>query len=444
MIQQCSARPSRRSAAAPAGSGRLQRVGAERPQPRPPRNPNSGGRRRGSTDPRLGPSVQLGEERQHARRRTPPGRRRFTTWSASSIVTLRAPRMPSGDQSRRSAACTAGRGRRSSRASARRSRRAARAAGGSSSSSPLSSIVSSWMLSNAISRILRAGLVRPCRAAPRSPAAGPRRARGRRPRSPPRSAPSRSLPPIVLLLEGLEAAETRAATGTSATTRSGCSSVKSIAIAPPMEHPTSDGQRLRRARRAAPRGLATWEYGSPGEPAGPPVAADVVPDHAVAGVERAPAPAGPRSASPRAPDGSASRPGPRRPSRSRAPLPAPRANRFARRSRVEPRLQPPIRLGEQLGQHARLAHDGHEVRVAAPPRHDVPVQVLGDPRAGRSVPRFSPTLNPCGSDASPERADRSLQQRLELGVLLGGRRPPGRRRGGAAPPGGAPGCTGTC
>src|SRR6476469_2555620 len=40
------------------------------------------------------------------------------------------------------------------------------------------------------------------------------------------------------------------------------------------------------------------------------------------------------------------------------------------------------RVGEQLREHLGLADDGHEVGVAAPPRHQVLVQVRSDAGAG--------------------------------------------------------------
>ena len=46
------------------------------------------------------------------------------------------------------------------------------------------------------------------------------------------------------------------------------------------------------------------------------------------------------------------------------------------RQPLEDRPQPLRRLRQVLGQHARVADDGHEVRVAVPARHEVDVQVI--------------------------------------------------------------------
>ena len=50
---------------------------------------------------------------------------------------------------------------------------------------------------------------------------------------------------------------------------------------------------------------------------------------------------------------------------------------------LEDRPEPRRGLRQLLGQHARLADDGHEVGVAVPARNDVEVQVIEDAGAGR-------------------------------------------------------------
>src|SRR5439155_15723120 len=50
---------------------------------------------------------------------------------------------------------------------------------------------------------------------------------------------------------------------------------------------------------------------------------------------------------------------------------------------VESRPQAVVGLEEVLRHHAHLGDRGHEVRVARPARHDVPVEVIDDARAGR-------------------------------------------------------------
>src|SRR5688572_17758338 len=49
---------------------------------------------------------------------------------------------------------------------------------------------------------------------------------------------------------------------------------------------------------------------------------------------------------------------------------------------LEDRTKPGRRRGDFFRQHARLAHDRHEVRVAVPPRHEVQVYVFLDTRPG--------------------------------------------------------------
>ena len=195
------------------------------------------------------------------------------------VLRVRGCRARSG---RRSCACRAGRARRSSPASARRSRRAdARPAG----PAPPPALVHRELV-DVVERDLAdqpAGVVVRARAVPRSPAAGPPRAPGRRPSTASSigafddshqssSSSSASKPP------------SPDATATSARRGPGCSSVKSIAIAPPMEHPTSVGQRhVEDVEQRAE--VPHVRVRLPGQAAGPPVAADVVADHPERGID---------------------------------------------------------------------------------------------------------------------------------------------------------------
>src|SRR5207237_8239149 len=84
-----------------------------------------------------------------------------------------------------------------------------------------------------------------------------------------------------------------------------------------------------------------------------------------------------------------------RASRQGAPVPRRRAWTLTWRIEREPledRPQPIGADGEFLGQHARLADDGHEVRVAAPARDDVHVHMIQDARA-RGLPKVDPHVH---------------------------------------------------
>ena len=181
---------------------------------------------------------------------------------------------------------------------------------------------------------------------------------------------------------------------------------------PPIEHPTMTFAVAPRASSTASRSR-TCEYGSPVRAAGTSVSPDVVADHAERALDQ-PGPAGPTSASPRARGGASVTRDPRQPPRSTGNHPEHRPTRCARPPSLEarPALQSDVRLREQLGQHACLPHDGHEVRVTAPSRDHVPVEVAGIP-APATRPRFIPMLNPAGR-RPPERGERALQQSLEL------------------------------
>ena len=94
-----------------------------------------------------------------------------------------------------------------------------------------------------------------------------------------------------------------------------------------------------------------------------------------------------RSAAPRR-----GRPAARR-RRSRSTSPIRNSNRVARAGRLRaPAVACVANSGRSraavwsrvLGQDARIGHDGHEVGVAVPARHEVDVQVIGDAGAGRA------------------------------------------------------------
>src|SRR5262245_13270879 len=52
---------------------------------------------------------------------------------------------------------------------------------------------------------------------------------------------------------------------------------------------------------------------------------------------------------------------------------------------LEERSKPGRCRAEILGQHAHVANDGHEVRVTAPARHQMHVDVMDDACAGRTA-----------------------------------------------------------
>src|SRR6516225_5779282 len=56
--------------------------------------------------------------------------------------------------------------------------------------------------------------------------------------------------------------------------------------------------------------------------------------------------------------------------------------RVGLRQSLEDRLQAVLGRREILGQHARVADRGHEVRVAVPPWHEMHVQVIDDAGTG--------------------------------------------------------------
>ena len=76
------------------------------------------------------------------------------------------------------------------------------------------------------------------------------------------------------------------------------------------------------------------------------------------------------------------------------------------RQPLENRLQPRLRRAEIFRHHPHVADDGHEVRVAIPPRHEVHVQVIGDAGAGRPAE--------IDTDVQTLRAVRLLQRDLRM------------------------------
>src|SRR5262249_1173275 len=82
----------------------------------------------------------------------------------------------------------------------------------------------------------------------------------------------------------------------------------------------------------------------------------------------------------------------------------------------EGRLQA-IEGGEEMLRHdTHVADDGHEVRVAAPARHDVPVEVITHPRAraGTEVHAEVETLR---REDGRQRGERAPERLGEVGVL---------------------------
>ena len=96
-----------------------------------------------------------------------------------------------------------------------------------------------------------------------------------------------------------------------------------------------------------------------------------------------------------------------------------------------------------LGQHLHVGEHRHEVRVAAPARDDVQVDVVGDP-APAMRPRFQPRLKPCGAYTARSASTPARAEPVDLERLVVVERRRSRRRAGPARPAGAPTSTGTC
>src|SRR5690606_20719303 len=79
------------------------------------------------------------------------------------------------------------------------------------------------------------------------------------------------------------------------------------------------------------------------------------------------------------------------------------------------REQPPG-LAEQLREHLRASHHGHEVGVASPPRHHVLVQVGGDARAG-DLAEVHADVEALGAAGLAQRAQRPLGELAQLDDL---------------------------
>ena len=332
---------------------------------------------------------------------------------------------------RRSAACPADRGRRAGRASGPRSRRAGATAGGSSSSWALSSIVSSCRLSNAISRIRRpaassvpsgAQICEPQVLAP---------ARARPPRSQRRSEPP--VPPTSPPLPRAASNPPRPeATGTSAQTRSGV--LEREVDRDPAAHRAARRARsrstpARRGRRAGRERASTARPSGPARPCRTRGRRSAPPGNRRRRARANCVVPGPRVPEPRMQERPP--PGPRRRTSYARRPPSTSTNRALAFTCVEPRRELRVRLLEQLGQHPRLADHRHEVRVAAPPRNDVPVQVVGDPGAGDPA-EVHPDVEPVRSRLLAQRAHRSLHAAPRSPRSPRGRDPRGRRRGATA------------
>ena len=79
------------------------------------------------------------------------------------------------------------------------------------------------------------------------------------------------------------------------------------------------------------------------------------------------------------------------------------------------------RAEQFLRQHARLADDGHEVRVAVPARHDVHVDVIEHAGAGR-LAEVDPHVDAMRSVGLGQRDLGAARQLDQLAQLLVGRR----------------------
>ena len=113
------------------------------------------------------------------------------------------------------------------------------------------------------------------------------------------------------------------------------------------------------------------------------------------------------------------------------------AVRRARRRRSPARTSP-----SSCGQRLGLGDDREEVRVRAPPRHDVLVQVLVDAGAGDAA-LVHAEVEAVAARHRAQHAHRLLGERADLGDLLVGRLVVRARCGGTGRPAGGRSCTGT-
>ena len=88
----------------------------------------------------------------------------------------------------------------------------------------------------------------------------------------------------------------------------------------------------------------------------------------------------------------------------------------------EPGVEPRPRLVERLDDDALVGQHRHEVVVAGPARDDVPVEVVGDPRA-RGAAEVHPDVHPVRRVHRLHHRDGAPQLLAEIGVRLGGERP---------------------
>ena len=73
-------------------------------------------------------------------------------------------------------------------------------------------------------------------------------------------------------------------------------------------------------------------------------------------------------------------------------------------------------LVQVVGDHADVAHRGHEVDVSGPARHHVHVQMLGKARASR-IPLIHPDVHTVGLEGPLNQIDADTDQPPEGGLL---------------------------